>query len=456
MKNHNLRGVGTVFRYTMQQHYKTRSVMVFLIILFALSLTVFPLLSRSSDTGKEVTETAITKLYIQNDLEFPINWEAIHNDSRYAKLDIALSTTVLNKDDLKELLNKEQTSAAAIVHTDASKGGFEITGYYGENGKITTEDMATLNRVLRDVLHEAILSSLNVSPEQEATVNSTAVSQVQLAEEFRSNKEIISTDTHMVVSMFYSYAIMLLSTLAMSYIFQLCIEEKTSKLVESLLVSVKPMALLVGKIAAVTCFLFIGLGLIGVGLFISYQIAKNINPDAAAASLAKVSGFFHVELGSVNLGIGNILLLLVSILIAYSISASFSGIVGSCCSKTEDLQHASVAVVLFLMIGYMTATMAPAFESDGTNAFLSIFPLTSMYVALPNYLCGKISAIVLIIGMAVQLLTAFFLARLAGSVYSMMLLYRGGFPKPKQLFRMLRENRASAKAAAGKEANHEA
>ena len=62
----------------------------------------------------------------------------------------------------------------------------------------------------------------------------------------------------------------------------------------------------------------------------------------------------------------------------------------------------------------------------------------------------------LIIGLAVQAVTVFLLARLAGSVYSMMLLYRGGFPKPKQLFTMLRENRASLKAAAGKEANHEA
>ena len=67
---------------------------------------------------------------------------------------------------------------------------------------------------------------------------------------------------------------------------------------------------------------------------------------------------------------------------------------------------------------------------------------------------GKISAIVLIIGMAVQLLTAFFLARLAGSVYSMMLLYRGGVPKPKQLLQMLKEYRASAKANAGKEDSH--
>ena len=45
----------------------------------------------------------------------------------------------------------------------------------------------------------------------------------------------------------------------------------------------------------------------------------------------------------------------------------------------------------------------------------------------------------------------FLFAKLAGAVYRMMLLYRGGFPKPAQLIRMLRENRSAAHTDAGKE-----
>ena len=44
--------------------------------------------------------------------------------------------------------------------------------------------------------------------------------------------------------------------------------------------------------------------------------------------------------------------------------------------------------------------------------------------------------------------------RTAGRVYKMMLLYRGGVPKPAQIIRMLKENKAAEKAAAGKEAPH--
>jgi len=455
MKKHNLRGTGTVFRYTMQQHYKTRSVVIFLAILFILSLAAFPLIAKFSGNQDDVTETSITKLYLRNETGFSLTEDDIHADSRYAKL--AVEETTLDKEGLREMLNKEQDgkSIAAVIEADSLTGGFKINGYYGKSGQIDQNDAGTLSGVLKDALHESMLKSLNITADQEQTVKSTAVTMVQLEEEFNSGEETTSTDVHQMVSGFYSYAVLLLSTLAMSYIFQLCMEEKTSKLVESLLVSVKPMALLVGKIVAVTCFIFIGLGLIFVGFFISYQITRAMGEAQAEAALGSISKLFNMDFSTLKLGIGMAVLLVVSVVLAYSIAAAFSGIVGSCCSKTEDLQHASVAVVLFLMLGYFTASFAPMFESDTANAVFSIFPLTSMFVALPNYVCGKIGMPVFLIGIVLQGVTAFLLARLAGSVYSMMILYRGGFPKMKQVISMLRENRAAEKAAAGREANHE-
>ena len=107
---------------------------------------------------------------------------------------------------------------------------------------------------------------------------------------------------------------------------------------------------------------------------------------------------------------------------------------------------------MVLMLGYMTSTLAPIFESDAANVFFSLFPITSVFSAFPNYVCGKISLPVLLLGIAIQAVTAVLLIRIAGSVYKMMLLYRGGFPKPKQLIQMLKEYKASGKH--GKEDSH--
>lgn len=450
MKNNNFRGIGTVFRYTVQQHYKTTSVKIFLLILFVLAVISLPAAALMTGGDTEITETQIVRLYLRNESGFPIDENAICSDEVYAQL--AVTPTEQDDKALAETLDAEATSAAAVITLDAERMVFSIKTYYGKDGDVTSADAASLNRVLEDALHQALLDSLSVTEAQEATVRSSAVAQVSKVSDFLRGAEETNTDTHVFTNLFYCYFIMLLCALAMSYIFQLCMEEKISKLVESLLVSVAPTALLIGKILAVTVFIFGGLALIGIGLVISFFIAQQI--ASTDVLLEMLEGLLSVKLSALHLSAGTIALFALCVLLAYSIGASFSGIVGSCCSKTEDTQQASLAVMLFLLVGYMAGVFAPMIESDGVNIFCSLFPLTSIFTAFPNYVCGKIGLAVFAAGLVLQAVTAILLARLAGSVYQMMLLYRGGVPKPKQLFRMLKETRAAAKSAAGKGDSH--
>ncbi|MBP0971201.1 MAG: hypothetical protein J5753_04100, partial [Oscillospiraceae bacterium] len=84
MKNPELRGIGTVFRYTVQQHYKTRSVIIFLVILFLLAVASMPVMLLLSGRQKEVTETQIASVYLRNETGYAFNPDAVHADARYA------------------------------------------------------------------------------------------------------------------------------------------------------------------------------------------------------------------------------------------------------------------------------------------------------------------------------------------------------------------------------------
>lgn len=450
MKNSNFRGIGTVFRYTVQQHYKTLSVKIFLLILFVLAVIALPAAVLLTGGDKEVTETQIVRLYLRNETGFPIETPDILADHIYAQLTV----TPTEQDDtaLAETLDAEPTSAAAIITVDESRMAFSIKTCYGRDGEVTAADASALNHALENALHQSLLKSLSVTEAQEATVRSSAATQVSKVSDYLRGSEETNTDTHVFTNLFYCYFIMLLNALAMSYIFQLCMEEKISKLVESLLVSVAPTALLIGKILAVTLFIFGGLAVVGTGLVISYFLAQQIT--SAGALREMLEQLLSVRFSALHFSAGTALLCVCCILLAYAIGASFSGIVGSCCSKTEDTQQASLAVVMFLMVGYLAGAFAPMFESDGVNLFCSLFPLTSIFTAFPNYVCGKIGLPVFAAGLFLQAVTAVLLARLAGVVYKMMLLYRGNVPKLPQLLRMLKETRAAAKSAAGKEDAH--
>lgn len=453
MKKHELRGAGTVFRYTMQQHYKTRSVIIFLLVLLVISLAVFPLVALVSGSKAQIEETAITRLYIRNETGFPLVTDALKADARYQNTEIVETDT--SNENLAQILWDEDNSAAAVL---TFEGGmrFRVQGYYGEKSAVTSADVSTVTNILESCLHDGILQSLDVTQEQADTVRCKAFSSVASIEDYLNPDGAHEADpaTHMFANMFYCYLILIISALAMSYIFQFCMEEKVSKLVESLLVSVSPTALLVGKIAAATCMIGIGIGLIGIGLVISWHLAGMFGDLSMLKD--SISVYLGFDPAALHINVGILLLILLCVVLAYANTAFLSGIAGSCCSKPEDSQNASLLIVGVLMIGYMGAALAPTAESESLSLFISIFPVTGIFCALPNFVCGKIGLPVLLVSLLLQAASAVLLARTAGSVYKMMLLYRGNVPKPKQLLQMLRESRAAEKAAAGKGDSHEA
>lgn len=435
----SLRGAGTVFRFTMQQHYKALSVKILLLCLVVLGAASVPLM-RLGFATEEPDSTAITKLYLRNDTDFPFDGSFLTADERYANIELLETET--SDETFGELLATQNDAAALTLSFDANAGGVCISVLYAEDSGLNTDDLSAIGNAAVNAFHETRLASLSISQAQLEILEASTYAQVQKLSQYQNNDTEADVDTHAFVNLGYSYFVLILATLAMSYIFALCMEEKTTRLVESLLVSIRPTALLIGKITAVTVFLLIGLGLLFGSFGISLLFAKTQGSIAFLTEALDAIGLLSVIQ---NLHVGDLLLGLVALILAYAMMAFLSGILGSCCSKNEDVQQASLGVVMVILVGYLSAAILPAIESDAVNIVASIFPLTAMFVAPANYVCGKISLAVLLMSFALQLVTVIWLARTAGAVYEMMLLYRGGFPKPKQLIAMLRENRAAHK-----------
>ena len=173
MKNSNLHGAGTVFRYTVQQHYKTRSVIIFLTVLFVIALSALPIAALVSGQKKESTETGIRTLYLRNDTEFALDTEALFADARYSGLKLVET----DEDDaaLNAHLSKESDAAASVIGLDAAGYSFLISTNYGREGGVSHADAASLNILLEDILHQSLLNALSVTEEQEAMIHTKAV-----------------------------------------------------------------------------------------------------------------------------------------------------------------------------------------------------------------------------------------------------------------------------------------
>lgn len=137
---------------------------------------------------------------------------------------------------------------------------------------------------------------------------------------------------------------MILCLMSASYVIRAVVEEKDSRLVELLLVSVKPMALLAGKILAVMAFTF--------GWLLAMLAGFGVSCGLTAGLMG--SGVLQKQLSGLLAAVprvqedlwqaaGVLLVLLVSLGLGYLTMSLIGGVAGACCSGMEDAGEATGA-----------------------------------------------------------------------------------------------------------------
>jgi ABC-2 type transport system permease protein len=164
------------------------------------------------------------------------------------------------------------------------------------------------------------------------------------------------------------------------------VEEKTSRVVEILLATVRPWQLMIGKV--------IGLGTVGL-----IQVAI-IAASGVAAGTA--TGTLHLHLGS---AVGTIVWLVVWFLLGYTAYAFAFAAVASLVSRQEEVASAVTPVMMLLIVGYVIGiSILPSQPDSGLVAALSLIPVfapTLMPVRLALGVVPAWQAAVSVAGMVV-------------------------------------------------------
>ena len=246
-------------------------------------------------------------------------------------------------------------------------------------------------------------------------------------------------DARLGVQMIYSMALLFLCTFASTYIIQKVIEEKASKLVELLMVSVSPLAMLVGKILAVMTYIFGLIAGLAAATGLSYMITGQIMDTSVLRQQIASTGILG---GTLRVSPVTALILVVSLLLGYLQVSLISGLIGTGCSSTEDVEPANLTVVLIIMAGYMTGTITAGFGGNpALAALVSLCPVTSMFCAPARYIVGDIGFGMLAFSWALQLAVIMGLAYVCARIYRALMMYRGNRMKFGGWIKLLRQNR---------------
>ncbi|MBK5223129.1 MAG: ABC transporter permease [Acidimicrobiia bacterium] len=201
-------------------------------------------------------------------------------------------------------------------------------------------------------------------------------------------------------------AILLFISLQMfgSYVLQGVVEEKSTAVIEVLLVRARPDQLLAGKVLG-----------IGIAALIQFFVAV----VAALVSLVISGAEVPSEIWSA------VPMTLLWFLTGYAFYSTLFALAGSLVSRQEDAQAASAPILTVLIGAYMLVFVFGYIPDSTASTVMSLIPPIAPLLMPMRMAAGAASVVEVLVALAGLLLSTFLVWKLAGRIFEQVLLRRG-------------------------------
>jgi ABC-2 type transport system permease protein len=297
-------------------------------------------------------------------------------------------------------------------------------------------------------VRNAHILSLGVAQEDVSETDVYVHSQVTVAGNEPRN-ELAAVITSSLLPMFSAIILFLFIFMYAQFSAQSIATEKTSRVMETLLTSVHPMAIILGKV--------LGMGLASLTQFIAL-VGGSVLVSAAVAPFGMIGELFGaVEVSSPDIQMVKVAfdeafvgfngMVIVWIIIIFILGFFFysliAGLFGATVNRMEDLQSAMQPMALIGVLGFYLAYIAPAFSIGGdVNIVQRIsyyLPISSPFALPAVIISGEMSTAD--IAVSVLILAAFCVLMLmfVSRVYESIILHTGNRIKLGMMFKMAKK-----------------
>lgn len=467
------KGWQKVFAFTFKQYVKTKSFIISTIIMAVLVAAMFALvnilpvaLSKNNDSG----EIGSIDTIFNYERVYIVDETGIVTDENIAELvanGIKAERTDKSADDAVAMVAKAEGAQAAVVFTVDKNAAGEIISYtertfYSPSGnKMASALSATMTEFFRmcNVKHLGI--DLDAYAQAEITINTRTV------EAGQEELNVIAGMLHYVIPIVLSLMLFMLIFAYGNTIAQSIAIEKTSRVMELLLTSVRPLAIVIGKVLAmglVSLAQFVLIIVVGAGTMaisapfgIMGQIAPLLSDSEllaggmanAAAAGVDISQFSIAQaVGSIleKFTPVNILLIIITFIIGFLFFALLAALVGASVSRMEDLQAAMQPYSLVGIVGFFLAYYPIIFNAEsladgsaGTNSvqmFSYYFPISSPFSLPSAVILGQLDTLQSVIAVLILAVFTVLVAMLVSKVYEAIILHNGSRLKVGDILKM--------------------
>lgn len=265
----------------------------------------------------------------------------------------------------------------------------------------------------------------------------------------KGQEQASSTEVAIIVGFIFTFLIYLFVISYGGMVMQSVIEEKSNRIVELMVSSVKPFQLMMGKIIGVMLVGLAQMALWGILLAVILTIATAVfgldTSSAMAAGQPMSAPAMNVDSETqdmiaalTNLPYAELIIMFILMFIGgYLLYASFFAATGASINEQEDSNQFVIPVTMITLFG-LYAAMYSINNTDGPLAFwTSMFPLTSSIVMMVRIPFGvplwqEVVSVVLLYA------SAFLMIWIGGRIYRIGILMYGKKPSIKEIIKWLR------------------
>ena len=461
MKRNEYAGWKEVFIFSLRQEIKQKSFRGFLILMCLVILAVMPVSAWLQRRDQEqIKATEVSRLTVYDETGLGIDYSHALEGERYSGVHVTESSGDSFVSHVEALEESQDSTEMVVRVTYEEAGYFSLTFVKAATADLKDKDCEQLSQDFENFFLDARIRVVDVDQEQLDFINQPVTSRV---EHTTQEGEITPEEDGEGISMSEYYVllagiviVLMIVNMGGGQIALSIVTEKSTKVVEYLMINVRPMALIVGKILAALTTVLIQFAACGVSYLLSREIAKLIFGTAQSGAEAEQKSGIMELFAHVNGG--TLLLAAVMILVGVLFFGIVAGLAGASVSRMEEMAEGLKLYQMLLVVGsyvgiFLCIMQMMGKVSDVVVNICCILPLSAPFVLPANLLLGKVGVVTGLVSLAVVTVCTAALFSFTAKVYESMIFYNGNVLKLKDILQIAKNRRVAAESV-GKEGGH--
>lgn len=443
--NNKFKGWGSVFGFTFKQSvsgigFKIGTVLVSFLIIAALAAVNLIVAHESED--KNLKPSPIEMVYVQDNTGLAATAFSDFIKSSSPEVFGHIQFIEAGNENRNEIIKTAAASKQAIaVFMQTKDSEYEMEAVIPAESDIKKKQANSLLKEMISAFETNKLIQSGMSGEQLNMALGPVVT--TLSDIGESTNEMVFV-IKMIAPMLFGLVLYIMLLLYGQIISKSVSSEKTSKLMETLLTSIHPYALISGKILGIATSAILQFSIwvvsLVVGLYSGNALAQYIFPGYQNSVVAVVD-FIRENLSATALSMPSVILALIFLFVGFLFYCVIAGLAGCLVSKPEEVASTQAIFQLPVIVSWLICYLAPLYKKESILTVARYVPFTSPFSVPVDLLTGTVGIGQGIVSLIVLAAFSVIVIMLSAKIYKGLVLYTGQKVSLKLIGNIIKSNK---------------